>query len=298
MAEPDEIPFIRTAPQAGVLEQISPLVRRLVAPNPGPMTFSGTCTYVVGRGRVAVIDPGPDLPGHVEALLQALPGETIEWIVGTHTHIDHTPAAEALRAATGAKRVGCGPYVPPPNGPASTSHDRMWMPDVQLADGEIFEGAGFRLEAIATPGHAANHLAFALPEENTLFSGDHVMGWSTSVVAPPDGHMGDYMASLDKLRARADALYWPGHGAAVTEPQRYVRALSHHRRQREAAILTRLREGDRTIAQLVARMYQGLDPRLIGGAARSVLAHLEDLMERGVVAREGAVPLEADYRVK
>ena len=298
MAEPDEIPFIRTAPQAGVLEQVSPLVRRLVAPNPGPMTFTGTCTYVVGRGDVAVIDPGPDLPGHVEALLDALRGETLRWIVGTHTHIDHTPAAERLAAATGAIRVGCGPYQPPAEGPASSAHDRSWTPDMPLLEGEALEGPGFRLEAVATPGHAANHIAFALAEENTLFSGDHVMGWSTSVVVPPDGNMGQYMASLEKLRGREDTLYWPGHGAAVTDPQRYVRALAHHRRQREAAILARLREGDRTIPQLVARMYQGLDPRLVGGAARSVLAHLEDLMERGLVVREGVVPLEADYRVR
>jgi glyoxylase-like metal-dependent hydrolase (beta-lactamase superfamily II) len=298
MSDADDVPFTRARPgPAGVLEAISPRVRRIVAPNPGPMTFTGTCTYVIGSGKVAVLDPGPDSAGHVAAILEALKGETIGWIVATHTHRDHTPATGALQAATGAVLVGCAPYAPPDGLPPAASHDTDWDPEILLQDGDVFEGSDFTLATVATPGHAANHLAFELVEERGLFSGDHVMGWSTSVVAPPDGNMSDYMASLEKLRQRRDEIYWPGHGAPVTEPQRYVRGLVQHRRQREASILARLGAGDRTVDALVERMYQGLDPRLRGGAARSVLAHLEDLTTRGLVRFEGGAPLEGIYRL-
>ncbi len=292
----EDLPLSRAKPApAGVLEQISSRVRRIVAPNPGPMTFTGTCTYVLGRGKVAVLDPGPDSPEHVAALLDLLKGETIEWVVATHTHVDHTPAAKALCAATGAARIGCAPYEPTPGHAPATSHDPDWKPDLELRDGDFFKGDGYTLKTVATPGHAANHLAFELVEEQALFSGDHVMGWATTVVMPPDGHMGAYMASLDKLRGREDKLYWPGHGAAVTDPQRYVRGLAQHRRQREAAILARLADGDRQIDAIVARLYQGLDPLLRGAAARSVMAHLQDLMERDLVKSDAPMSLKADY---
>ena len=296
-ASDDDISFDR-APPAGELVRLSPLVRRVVAANSGPFTFTGTCSYIVGNGHVAIVDPGPDDDAHVAALLAAVRGETVDFIVVTHTHRDHSPAARALKAATGAKIVGCRPHVPHPEMQAGhrETHDTTYTPDHVLADGEVLAGEGFELVAVATPGHASNHLCFALPRERVLFSGDHVMAWSTSIVAPPDGSMADYMASLAKLRRRDDTLYWPGHGGPVTEPQRYVRALELHRRQREAAILARLAAGDRTIAAIVERLYVGLDPRLKGGAARSVLAHLQDLAARGLVRADGPPTLDADYR--
>lgn len=281
-------------PPRGETETLSPLVRRLVAANPGPLTFGGTCTYVVGHGDVAVIDPGPDLPGHVEAILAALARERVAQIVVTHTHRDHSPGARLLKARTGAPIVGAAPYAParPPRdaemAAVVASNDLDHAPDRVLADGERIAGPGWTLEAVATPGHTMNHLAFALPEEQALFSGDHVMAWSTTVVAPPTGSMRAFMASLDKLRSRTDRIYWPGHGGPVNEPQRYVRALLHHRRQREASILARLREGDTNIPEIVKATYESLDPRLTRAAGMSVLAHLEDLLERGRVTVDGA----------
>lgn len=280
-------------------QQISPLVRRLVAPNPGPFTFTGTCTYIVGRGDVAVIDPGPENAAHTQAILDALKGERIAQIVVTHTHKDHSPGARLLAERSGAPVVGCARFTPK-EGPESgldSSHDRDYAPVRVLAEGDTIEGDGWSLVALETPGHASNHLAFALPQEGSVFSGDHVMAWSTSIVAPPDGSMSDYMASLDKLRAREDTTLWPGHGGPVTEPQRYLRALSHHRRQREAAIVRRLQAGDETIPAMVARIYEGLDPRLVNAAALSVLAHMEDLVARGVAVAEGAVTTQGRYRI-
>jgi glyoxylase-like metal-dependent hydrolase (beta-lactamase superfamily II) len=296
----DDIPFERDFdPKPDKVQQISPLIRRVLAPNSGPFTFTGTCTYIVGRGEVAIIDAGPDNADHVAALLDATKGERVVHIVITHTHRDHAPASRALQAATGASIVGCRPYAPRhAKAQASgldSAHDTDYRPARILADGETLEGLGFTLEAIATPGHASNHLAFALKQENALFSGDHVMGWSTSIVAPPDGSMSDYMASLEKLRARPETIYWPGHGGPVREPQRYMRALIHHRHQREAAILTRIRAGDTLIPTMVERIYEGLDTRLKGAAALSVLAHLEDLVERGVVRADGPASIAAHY---
>ncbi len=279
--------------EAGQLVTLSPLVRRMVAPNPGPMTFKGTNTYVVGRGAVTVIDPGPDLPEHVAALTAALAGERVAQILITHTHRDHSPASRRLAAATGAPIIGCAPHhpfrAPHPDEAerAAAANDLDYAPARILADGEAVEGDGYSLQAVATPGHTMNHLAFALPQERTLFSGDHVMAWSTTVIAPPGGSMAAYMASLDKLKTRDDALYWPGHGGAVREPARFVRALQHHRRQRERAILACLRRGDATIPAIVAATYEGLDPRLLRAAAVSVLAHLEDMGARGLVVSEG-----------
>ncbi|ACA17170.1 beta-lactamase domain protein [Methylobacterium sp. 4-46] len=294
--------FSRDAPAPGRVEAVSPLIRRLVCPNGGPFTQTGTCTYIVGHGRVAVVDPGPEEPSHVEALLAALGDETVAAIAVTHTHRDHSPAARALKAATGAPIVGCGPHraARAVRGGERTildaAADRDHGPDVALADGERIDGPGWTLVAVATPGHTMNHLAFALPEDEALLSGDHVMGWSTSIVAPPDGAMGAYMASLDRLRGRPERTYWPGHGGPVREPQRFVRALAHHRRAREAAILDRLGAGGRTIPALVAEIYQGLDPRLAGAAALSVYAHLEDLVARGQAATDGDPALDGTYR--
>ncbi len=279
---------------------LSPLVRRIVAPNAGPMTFKGTNTYVVGHGRVAVIDPGPALPDHVAAILAGLPGETVAAILVTHTHADHSPAARLLKARTGAPIIGCAPHRPfrTPRGDEanSTANDRDHAPDGVLADGENYRGDGFALEAVATPGHTMNHLAFALSEEQALFSGDHVMAWSTTVVAPPGGSMGAYMASLERLRARGETIYWPGHGGPVRDPSRFVRALHRHRRQREAAILMRLAGGDETIAAVCQAIYEHLDRRLTRPAALSVLAHLEDLEARGVVIAAGEPGLDARWR--
>ncbi len=288
---------------AGACLRLSPLVRRVVAGNAGPFTFTGTCSYIVGEGQVAIVDPGPDLPEHVAALLDAVRGETVTHIVVSHTHRDHSPAARTVKAATGAPIVGCGPHRPARPlalGEANAleaSADLDHRPDKELFDGDVLEGAGWRLEAVATPGHMANHLCFALPDEQALFSADHVMAWATSIVAPPDGAMGDYVASLEKVRRRDDAIYWPGHGGPVREPQRFVRALLHHRRQREASILARLAAGDRTIAAMVPAIYQGLAPALRSAAGLSVFAHLEDLVARGVVQTEGPPTLESDYRL-
>lgn len=295
----DDIPFDKTPPAPGSVTQLAPLVRRIVAPNPGPFTFTGTCSYIVGAGRVAIIDPGPDDAAHVAALLDALKGEKVAAILVTHTHRDHSPGARLLQSATRAPILGCAAHVPdpdPPSGRLDASHDLDHRPDAVLADGEAYQGDGFTLRAIATPGHASNHLAFALPEEKALFSGDHVMAWSTTIVAPPDGRMRDYMASLDRLAAHEAEIYWPGHGDAVTNPARFTRALATHRRQREAAILTRLRDGSRTIPELVAAIYDGLDPRLHAAAGLSVLAHLEDLVERGLARSDrGAARVDAAY---
>ncbi len=286
--EPDLFAGARQPPPRA-LTRLTPYVRRLVAPNASPFTFNGTCTYIVGDGAVAVVDPGPADDPHLAAILAATEGERIETILVTHTHRDHSAGAKALREATGARILGAAPFAPKGDGSEGldASHDRTYAPDIVLADGERFHGVGFSVEAVATPGHCANHLCFALIEENALFSGDHVMAWSTSVVAPPDGSMGAYMASLDKLRGRGERTYWPGHGGPVTEPQRYLRALVVHRRQREAAILAVLADGPQTIPDIVAKVYVGLDPSLARAAGMSTRAHLEDLVERGRVSVEG-----------
>ncbi|HZS82911.1 MAG TPA: MBL fold metallo-hydrolase [Stellaceae bacterium] len=294
-----EIPFRRAMSFAYErLEPVSPLIRRIVARNPGPFTYKGTGTYVVGHGRVAVIDPGPALEEHVGALLQALRGETVTHIVVTHTHRDHSPAAAALRRATGARTYGFGPHGGEAGGDAiEEGADRAFVPDVPLREGDTLEGPGWRLAALHTPGHTSNHLCFALPEERALFSGDHVMGWSTSVIAPPDGDMRHYLASLDKLLGREDAVLWPTHGPAITEPKAHVAAFIAHRRERTEAILHRLAAGDETIPAMVAAIYAGLDPRLRGAAGRSVLAHLVALIEEGRVRCDGAARLDARFRL-
>ena len=272
----------------GVLAPRSPLVRRLLARNPSPFTFTGTGTFVVGSGTVAVIDPGPDDPAHVAALIAGLAGETVSHIVVTHTHMDHSPAAPALKAATGARIVGCAPLVLSDDGPrADAGFDASYAPDAVMSEGDSVSGPGWTLTAVATPGHTSNHLCFALEQEKALFTGDHVMGWSTTVVAPPDGDMADYMASLQKLMVRDDAVYHPTHGEPVTDPQRFVKHLIGHRRQRETQVLRAIGEGLVTIPQMVAAMYAMVDKRLHPAAGLSVLAHLIDLEQRGRVARAG-----------
>jgi glyoxylase-like metal-dependent hydrolase (beta-lactamase superfamily II) len=299
----DDLTFdIRPPARSGECMRVSPLVRRIVANNPGPITFTGTCSYIVGSGQVAIVDPGPEVAEHIGALLDAVRSETVTHILVTHTHKDHSPAARAIKTATGARIVGCAPHRsarPLFSGEVNTleaSSDKDYAPDQELGEGDAVEGPGWTLRTLATPGHMANHLAFSLPEEKALFSGDHVMAWSTTVVAPPDGSMNDFMASLDKLKGREETLYWPGHGGPVQEPQRFVRALIHHRRQREASILNRLRAGDRTIPEIVAAIYQGLNPALLGAAGLSVFAHLEDLVARGQVATDGVPALDGEYR--
>lgn len=276
-------------PSPLVVEAIHPLVRRVLAHNPSPFTYTGTQTHIVGHGEVAVIDPGPDLPDHVDAIIAATAGERIVAILCTHTHRDHSPAARPLAAATGAPVMGCAPIMARDGSGLEAGFDHSYAPDRVMVEGDTVSGPGWTLEAIATPGHTSNHLCFALPEARALFSGDHVMGWSTSVVIPPDGRMGAYVASLDKLMGREDEIYFPAHGDPVTRPQRLVRSMLGHRKQREAQILRLLDEKPQSVEQMVATMYAGLDPRLTKAAGLSVLAHLIDLDERGRVSVADAI---------
>lgn len=279
----------------GLAEAVAPGVRRLLAANPSPFTEKGTQTYLVGEGEVAVIDPGPDLPDHVEAILAASAGERIAAILCTHTHRDHSPASRPLAAASGAPIVGCAPLAIEDDGPrADAAFDFDYAPGRILADGERLDGSGWSLEAVATPGHTSNHLCFALAGTGVLFTGDHVMGWSTTVVSPPDGDMTLYMNSLDRLLARDDRIYLPAHGPAVEKPQAHVRALIGHRRMRERQILGQLEAGEGRIPAMVAALYREIDPRLHPAAGRSVLAHLVDLERRGLVRAEGEAWAPAD----
>ncbi len=275
----------------GLAETCEPLVRRVLAPNASHYTYTGTQTYLVGAGGdVAVIDPGPadtgapghadtNGAGHVEAILEAVGTARIAAILCTHTHRDHSPAAARLKALTGAPIIGCAPLAMDDDGPrADAAFDPDYAPDRVLADGERLSGDGWTIEAVATPGHTSNHLCYALVESGALFTGDHVMAWSTSVVSPPDGDMSAYMASLQKLYEREqDTRYYPAHGPAVDKPRQLVRGMLGHRRQREAQILRLLGEAPQRVADMVPAMYKGLDPRLTGAAGRSVLAHLIDL---------------------
>ncbi len=298
-AMPVDIPFLREFSfEYGRLEPVAPGIRRIVARNPSPFTFKGTGTYVIGEGEVAVIDPGPDQGEHVAALLAGLAGERVTHILITHTHRDHSPAAAPLKEMTGAVTYGFGPHAGGRRGEPGIEEGGDWdfMPDLALRDGDEIVGPGWRFEAVHTPGHTSNHLCFALAGSGILFSGDHVMGWSTSVIAPPDGDMNAYMASLDKLLWRADAVYWPTHGPAITEPKEHVRAFIAHRREREAGIIDCLAAGPQPIAAIVDRLYVGLGPGLHRAAQRSVHAHLLDLLARGLVEAEGAPALDAIYR--
>ena len=291
------IPFVRAFdPEYGRCRRVSPRIRRITAENPGPFTYTGTGTYIVGDGAVAVIDPGPDDPRHLRALLSALEGETVSHVLVTHTHRDHAPLARPFASAVGAPVLAARPPVGLDPGGLAEAEDEDFRPDVLLKDGDRISGPDWTLETLATPGHASNHLAFALIEENALFSGDHVMGWSTTVVAPPDGDMGDYMQSLDKVMARGFDALWPTHGPPVTEVEPFLVAYRAHRVEREAQILTRLVAGDRTIAQMVPILYAAVDERLWPAASLSVLAHLIDLVGRGAAACDGEPGLKGRYR--
>ena len=300
----DDIPFDKNlALTPDTVDEVVPGVRRVMANNPGPFTFKGTMSYIVGRGKVAIIDPGPDDPVHVAALLDAVRNETVTHIFVTHTHRDHSPATPTVKHATGATVYAEGPHRAArplhigEHNPLDSSGDRDFMPDVRLKDGDVVKGDGWTIEAVTTPGHAANHMAYALKEQNLLFAGDHVMGWATSIVAPPDGAMSDYMASLQKLAKRGEELYLPGHGPAIRDAKRFVNYYILHRKAREASILHRLGKGESDIPSIVRAIYIGLDPRLSGAAGMSTLAHLEDLVARGLVETDGAPSIEGTYRL-
>ncbi|MBU6268035.1 MAG: MBL fold metallo-hydrolase [Sphingomonadales bacterium] len=273
----------------GTAEQLEPQVWRVLAANPSAFTFTGTQSYLVGNDAgVAVIDPGPDEADHLRALLAAIGGRPVVAIACTHTHRDHSPAAAELAALTGAPVIGCAPLVLDDHGPRSdAAFDTTYRPDRVLGDGETIAGPGWTLTAVATPGHTSNHLCYALEGSGALFTGDHVMGWSTSVITPPDGDMADYMASLAKLHDRDDSVFYPAHGPQVDKPRQLVRGMIGHRRQRERQILNLLAEAAQPISAMVPRMYKGVAEQLWPAAGRSVLAHLIDLERRGIAAVDG-----------
>ena len=304
MAEIDDVPFNRNFPlKPGLVEEVRPGVRRVLCDNPSPFTFTGTVSYIIGNGKVAIVDPGPDSEVHAKALLDAVRGETVTHILVTHTHRDHSPNTARIKQATGATVYAEGPhrasrprYESEKHNPESGA-DRGFSPDIEVRSGDVIEGDGFRLEAVATPGHTANHMAFAWPERKMSLVGDHVMGWSTSIVAPPDGSMVDYMASLERLANRDEDLYFSGHGGMVREAPAFVQHYIRHRQGREASILHRLAKGEADIPTIVRAIYIGLDPRLIKAAGLSVLAHLEDLVTRKLVATDGAPAIDGRYRL-
>ena len=292
-----EIPYVREIEFTyGESEQVSPLTRRVVAENPSAFTYKGTGTYIIGHGKVAVIDPGPLDERHVEALMRALEGETVTHILITHTHSDHSPAAAPLKARTGAKTYGYGPHGAGA-GAGEEDGDMSFVPDVEIRHGDVIEGEGWTVECVHTPGHTSNHICFALREEKALFSGDHVMGWSTSIVSPPDGNMSDYMNSLELLLTRDDETYWPTHGPAIRDPKPFVRAFIAHREDRENQIIEQLKAGHHRIADMVPVIYAAVDKRLYPAAARSVFAHMTRLVEQGRVVTDEPVTLGAEYRL-
>jgi len=300
----EDIPFDKDLKlEPDTVDEPMPGIRRIMANNPGPFTFKGTVSYIVGRDKVAIIDPGPDDPAHIGALLDAVRNETVTHIFVTHTHRDHSPAVPAIKAATGAKVYAEGPHRAArplhigEHNPLDASADRDFRPDVMLKDGEVVAGDGWAIEAVTTPGHTANHMSYALKDRDVLFAGDHIMAWATSIVAPPDGAMSDYMASLAKLAQRTEGIYFPGHGPAITDASRFVSYYILHRKAREASILHRLSKGATDIPTIVRAIYIGIDPRLTGAAGLSVLAHLEDLVARGQVETDGQPAIDGVYRL-
>jgi glyoxylase-like metal-dependent hydrolase (beta-lactamase superfamily II) len=291
-----DIPFRKRMTFAyGEVAQITPLIRRVVADNPSGFTFHGTNTFIVGRGNVAVIDPGPMLDRHVEMLARAVSGETVTHILVTHTHRDHSPAARALQQAVGGIVLGALPRHIPADAQPAESIQYDFAPDVELTDGAVTTGDGWTLEAVHTPGHMSNHMCFALAEENILFTGDHIMGWNTTVVSPPDGNMREYMASLDRCLARAETTYLPAHGPEIANPLPFTRAYRNHRRMREAEILRCIADGADTVPAMVGRLYRHIPEKMHHAAARSVFAHLEHMTETGRVVADGPVTVEARY---
>jgi glyoxylase-like metal-dependent hydrolase (beta-lactamase superfamily II) len=284
------IPFVHEIEfDYSTVDRLSPLIRRVICKNPGPFTYTGTGTYIIGNDNVAVIDPGPRDEAHLAALMKAIEGETVTHILITHTHNDHSPLAKDLKAATGAKTYAYGPHGSGQDTGAKVEEggDMEFDPDVRVKDGDVIEGDGWSVECVYTPGHTSNHMCFALREEKALFTGDHVMGWSTSVIVPPDGNMEAYFSSLRKLLARDDEIYWPTHGPAITDPKPFVEAFIHHREAREFQILACLSEGMTRIPEMVASMYRDVDARLHPAAARSVEAHLIHMEASGRAARDG-----------
>jgi len=287
------IPYVRGIEfEYGRVEQVSPLVRRVIANNPGPFTYVGTGVYIVGQGEVAVIDPGPVLPEHFEALKAALKDDRITHVLVTHGHSDHSPLAAPLAEWAGCKTYSKHGGIHTAKDELGSEDDLKFVPDVEVGDGFVFSGPGWTIDVIETPGHTTNHLCFGLREERACFSGDHIMGWSTTVVAPPDGHMGAYMRSLDKIAARQFDILWPTHGAAIRGKEfvaSFITEYANHRKAREASILAELRSGETSIPAMVARMYKDVDLRLHPAAAMSVLGHMLDLAERGLVVTPDAV---------
>ena len=284
--------------QHGVVEQLSPGIRRVVAANTGPYTFHGTGTYIVGRGEVAIIDPGPEIAEHVDAILAAIPGERISHLVVTHTHNDHSPACRPLQQVCDAQTYGYGPHG---SGKfeqgiqVEEGGDMAFVPDVVVRDGDIITGDGWSFECVYTPGHTSNHMCYQLREEKTLFSGDHVMAWNTTIVSPPDGDMADYMRSLELLLERDDACYWPTHGPCIGDPKPYVRAYKAHREQREAQVLGCVADGISRIDDMVRQIYQHLPPSMFPAAACSVFATCILLVERAQLCCDGELTVDARY---
>ncbi len=295
------IPFVKTFDfQYGEVTQLSPMVQRVVADNPGPFTYTGTGVYIIGDKNVCVIDPGPTTDNHKAALAKALDGRIVTHILVTHHHIDHSPMARPLADQFGCQVYGYGVQPVPPKGGEvrlEAGDDLSFKPDVEIRNGHVVNGDGWTIEAIHTPGHTSNHLCYALKEENTLFSGDHIMGWSTSVVSPPDGHMGDYLRSLETILDRDFDIIRPTHGPAITEVRPFVQAYLDHRLERERQILDVLGRGIEKIADIVIELYQHVDKRLYPAAAHSVLAHIIHLRETGRVTADGIDGLRQSYRL-
>lgn len=290
-------------PNHGVAVPVAKDTLRVTCTNTGPFTYKGTNSFIIGKSTLAVIDPGPIDQSHLDLLLQTIGDRPVSHIFVTHTHADHSPLAATLKKHTGALVVGAAPHFSARQlhlgeiNALDAAADKEYEPDRVLGDGDAIDGDGWLIEAIETPGHTANHVAFALAKTGTVFSGDHVMAWSTSIVAPPDGSMSAYMDSLDKMLARDDALYLPGHGGEIRNPRPFLRGIKAHRKMRERAVLERLKSGDRTIPQMVKEIYRGIDVRLHGAAGLSVFAHLEDLIEQGRVSCDGVPSLSSDYFV-
>jgi glyoxylase-like metal-dependent hydrolase (beta-lactamase superfamily II) len=301
--EPDmavTIPFVREIEfEYGKVEQVSPMIRRVIANNPGPFTYTGTGVYIIGRGNVCVIDPGPDLPDHFEALKAALQGETISHVLVTHSHMDHSPLAHPLARWAGCK-VMASDAVSIAGGSEvrlEAGDDTRFVPDVAVQDGEIIQGDGWTIEAITTPGHTSGHICYALKEENCLFSGDHIMGWSTTVISPPDGDMDDYLTSLDKIAARKFSTIWPTHGSPITDPAPFVDAYIAHRLDREDQIIAQLANGQTKIKEFVPIMYAAVDARLWPAACHSVMAHMTRLVKKGRVSNDGPGGIDGTYQL-
>ncbi len=294
------IPFVRDIKfDYGHCDQVSPLIRRVIANNPGPFTFTGTGTYIIGKGEVAVIDPGPDMADHLEAILAAVAGERVTHILITHNHLDHSPLAHPLAARTGAKIYAMPIEATTSDGEVTmeAGDDLAFKADVILSGGEIISGPGWTFEAIPTPGHTSNHICYGLAEENALFSGDHIMGWSTTVITPPDGDMGAYFASLDRIQAKGFATLWPTHGPPITEPAPFIQAYADHRRAREAQIIEQLAKGPASILTIVPVIYAAVDSRLHPAAARSIQAHVIQMVKDGRLLADAAPGLDTLLRL-